>query len=335
MRNRHRSLTTASQFDSDTVAMTLAASVADTYFQILSLQQRIRLAKTIARDAARVLSLIEARQSVGTATEVDVAQQRNAVATFNAAVPLLQQQLEQNLHLLAVLVGVIPENFTIAAHSLDDIAVPRVQADLPSVGAASAARYQGGGGAARCRQFQCGRGAGGVLSKPQPDGRGRNCQPVAQPFLPGCERDCRISAERCCSRCFPVDSWKDSCSSAARRSSSSPPPIVRPSSLLCRTSRIRSARSRRSGNWNRQPAEAADAARSAARLAAVQFQFGTADFLTVLTIERTLYQSEDALLQVRLQQLQAAVGLFRALGGAFGAPQGGTVAVANRTIAAN
>ena len=30
-----------------------------------------------------------------------------------------------------------------------------------------------------------------------------------------------------------------------------------------------------------------------AHLAAVQFQLGTADFLTVLTIERTLYQSED------------------------------------------
>ncbi len=73
--------------DSDTVAMTLAASVADTYFQMLSLQERIRLAKTIALDAARVLSLIEARQSVGTATELDVEQQRNAVATFNAAVP--------------------------------------------------------------------------------------------------------------------------------------------------------------------------------------------------------------------------------------------------------
>ena len=33
-----RALTTASEFDSDTVAMTLAASVADTYFQILSLR---------------------------------------------------------------------------------------------------------------------------------------------------------------------------------------------------------------------------------------------------------------------------------------------------------
>ena len=47
--------------------------------------------------------------------------------------------------------------------------------------------------------------------------------------------------------------------------------------------------------------------------------WGTVDFLTVLTVERTLFQAEDALLQVRMQRLQAAVGLFRALGGGFGA----------------
>ena len=80
---------------------------------------------------------------------------------------------------------------------------------------------------------------------------------------------------------------------------------------------------------------AADAARRAARLTAVQFQLGTADFLTVLTIERTLYQSEDALLQVRLQRLQAAVGLFRALGGGFGALPTDTADADIGTIAAN
>jgi outer membrane protein TolC len=94
-----RSLTTASQFDSDTAAMTLMASVADTYFQVQPLQQRIRLAKTIARDAARVPSLIEPHLSVGTAAEVDVAQQRNTVATFNAAVPLLQHSRRSVPHL--------------------------------------------------------------------------------------------------------------------------------------------------------------------------------------------------------------------------------------------
>jgi outer membrane protein TolC len=43
-------------------------------------------------------------------------------------------------------------------------------------------------------------------------------------------------------------------------------------------------------------------------------------------VQRTLYQAEDSLLQVRLQRLQASVGLNRALGGGFQAPAGAELA---------
>jgi NodT family efflux transporter outer membrane factor (OMF) lipoprotein len=62
---------------------------------------------------------------------------------------------------------------------------------------------------------------------------------------------------------------------------------------------------------------AVESARRASDLANAQYRFGAIDFLTVLTAERTLYQAEDALLQVHLQRLQAVVGVFRALGGGF------------------
>jgi NodT family efflux transporter outer membrane factor (OMF) lipoprotein len=329
-----QSLTVASQFDSDTVAMTLAASVADTYFQVLSLRQRIRLAKTIARDAARVLSLIEARLSVGTAAEVDVAQQRNAVATFNAAVPLLQQQLEQSLHLLAVLVGDIPENFTVEARSLDDIVVPQVKADLPSV----VLRQRPDIGAAEARlvadNFNVGAAraafypslnltaAGGIASPsfsrffPEAKGLSDLGGTLLQPLFSGGQLEGQLRL----SRAQVVEltaTYRQTVITALQDVEDS----------LSAVAQVR--------QLEQATKEAADAARDAAHLAAIQFQLGTADFLTVLTIERTLYQSEDALLQVRLQRLQAAVGLFRALGGGFGVPQGGTTANDIRTIAAD
>ena len=62
---------------------------------------------------------------------------------------------------------------------------------------------------------------------------------------------------------------------------------------------------------------AVDSAREAARLAQVRYRLGSTDFQTLLIVERTQYQAEDTLLQVRLQHLQAAVSLFRALGGDF------------------
>jgi outer membrane protein TolC len=64
---------------------------------------------------------------------------------------------------------------------------------------------------------------------------------------------------------------------------------------------------------------AVDSAREAARLAQVRYRLGSTDFQTLLIVERTQYQAEDSLLQVRLQHLQAAVGVFRALGGDFSA----------------
>jgi outer membrane protein TolC len=66
---------------------------------------------------------------------------------------------------------------------------------------------------------------------------------------------------------------------------------------------------------------AVNSARRASDLANAQYRLGAADFLTVLTTERTLYQAEDALLQTHLLRLQAAVGLFRALGGGFDPPK--------------
>lgn len=60
-------------------------------------------------------------------------------------------------------------------------------------------------------------------------------------------------------------------------------------------------------------------AREAARLAQVRYRLGSTDFQTLLIVERTQYQAEDTLLQVRVQHLQSAVGLFRALGGDFAA----------------
>ena len=305
-------------FDSDTVAMTLTASVADTYLQILSLQERLRLAKTIAHDAARVLSLIEARRSVGTATEIDVEQQRNAVATFNSAVPILQQQLEQNLHALAILVGGIPEGFNVAAHSLDDLTIPQVQANLPSVVLrqrpdirAAEARLVAANfsvGAARAAFYPSLNltAAGGIASPslshffPEAKGLSDLGGTLLQPLFSGGQLEGQLQLNRA-QVVELTAAYRQTVIAALQDVEDSLTAVAQLKDL------------------EQADAVAAASARRAARLTAVQFQLGTADFLTVLTVERTLYQAEDALLQVRLQRLQAAVGLFRALGGGFDA----------------
>ena len=54
--------------------------------------------------------------------------------------------------------------------------------------------------------------------------------------------------------------------------------------------------------------------RMALQLAEVRYREGVYDLLTVLDAQRTLFQAEDQLAQIRLSRLQASIGLFYALG---------------------
>jgi outer membrane protein TolC len=69
-----------------------------------------------------------------------------------------------------------------------------------------------------------------------------------------------------------------------------------------------------------QQAIAASSAAEALHIAEVQYKAGSADFLSVLSAQQTLYSAQDQLAQTRATRLQAIVGLFRALGGGWSAP---------------
>ena len=65
-------------------------------------------------------------------------------------------------------------------------------------------------------------------------------------------------------------------------------------------------------------------AQRALRLAEIRYREGVDDLLTLLEAQRTLFQAEDQLEQIRLSRLQASIGLFKALGGGWkmSGPQG-------------
>ena len=58
-------------------------------------------------------------------------------------------------------------------------------------------------------------------------------------------------------------------------------------------------------------------AREALRLAEVRYREGADDLLSVLDAQRTLFDAQDQLAQVRLDRLDGAVALFKALGGGW------------------
>jgi NodT family efflux transporter outer membrane factor (OMF) lipoprotein len=305
-------LARASEFDRDTVALTLTASVVDTYFAVQSLSRRVILARSIADDAARVLHLLLAQQDAGVATELQVQQQRNALATFEAAVPTLQQQLEIEQHALAVLTGNAPEHGAVQTVTLTDIPIPQARPDLPASLLETRPDIRAKEAQMQSANFDVGaaRAAfmpnivltadGGLKSKSLSNFLASPfaslAASLAAPVFDGGALRGQLRAAKGAAAKSVAD-YQQTVMSALQD--------VEDSLTTSRQQALAEASDR----------TAADAATKAATLAEAQYRMGTVDFLTVLDAQRTRYQAEDTLVQACLARLQASVSLFRAFGG--------------------
>jgi NodT family efflux transporter outer membrane factor (OMF) lipoprotein len=115
-----------------TVRITMSNAVAAGYFQVLSLRERIALARLNLEAAEGVLHFTEARHDAGSVGAAELAAQRAAVANSELILPQLQLQEVEARGALALLVGHAPEGFTVAGDRLDALAEPPLGAGLPS-----------------------------------------------------------------------------------------------------------------------------------------------------------------------------------------------------------
>ena len=121
-----------SRYDQQTVALTAVTSVATTYFTALAFEDRVAVARRNLRDAEQILQAIRTRESVGTASLLDVSQQQALVAGIRAEIPGLQSQADQQINGLATLVGRPPERIDVPAGTLETLSLPEVSPGLPS-----------------------------------------------------------------------------------------------------------------------------------------------------------------------------------------------------------
>jgi NodT family efflux transporter outer membrane factor (OMF) lipoprotein len=122
----------AGQADHDALVLTTLTSVANGYFLVLSLRERLALAEQNLRSVRDVLEVIEARFNAGAAAAADLAAQRAAVANAELALPALRQQEVEARGALALLVGRAPEGFEVRGQPLDSVLEPSVTPGLPS-----------------------------------------------------------------------------------------------------------------------------------------------------------------------------------------------------------
>ncbi len=93
----------ASEFDRATVELTLLGSVADQYARTLSAREQQHIAELNLVNAQSVLKLVQTRYDSGSATALELAQQKSLVAAQQRQLPLIQQQAAESLISLAAL----------------------------------------------------------------------------------------------------------------------------------------------------------------------------------------------------------------------------------------
>jgi multidrug efflux system outer membrane protein len=122
----------ANRFDRQTVALTVTSGIVATYLQVLSLHDRLAVAREHVANAEHVLTLVEAQKSAGAASSLDLARQRSVVAQQKSDIPDLMQQEREAQSALAILLGKAPQAFSIGQQGLDTITLPEVSPGLPS-----------------------------------------------------------------------------------------------------------------------------------------------------------------------------------------------------------
>lgn len=122
----------ASLSDRQTVALTVTSAVATTYFQLLSLRDRIAVARANLKSSQDILNLVQRRVTAGYSAPADLTQQRAALAAEQAVLPALEQQELEARDALAILLGRPPEGFTVNGDSLGALSAPVVAPGLTS-----------------------------------------------------------------------------------------------------------------------------------------------------------------------------------------------------------
>ena len=122
----------ASRDEMVTVRMTSLVGLANTYFQLQSVRERLALAQLNVDTAEELLGVVQARYQGGSMSATELAAQRALVASARLPITELQQQELEALDALALLVGAMPEGFEVPTQTLTDIKEPALAAGLPT-----------------------------------------------------------------------------------------------------------------------------------------------------------------------------------------------------------
>ena len=314
-----RLLAQASKADRDTIALTTLAGVANSYFLVLSLSERLANATANVDAAQKLLTVIQYRFDAGFSNPVELATQKAVVATAGLVISELKQQRSEALAALAILLGRAPEEFSVEGSTLDPLIEPTVGSGLPSelltrrpdvfMAEANMRAANADLLAARAALFpSLTLTASGGLQNPALNaailslgGVGSTLNlgaAITQPIFNG-GRLRAVRSEAQAKEEELVAAYKAAILSA----------LVDVENALSALRHLDDAR----------PLQEENLAQSARAFegASIRYKAGAQDFLTLLEAQRTLYTAREQYSQYKLARFQALVALCKALGGGW------------------
>ena len=122
----------SSEFDREALRLVVTSDATNFYAQILSLNDRIRIAEFNLKNAEEILRIIEARFGQGSVSGLEVSQQRVAVNGFRTTLASLVEQRSTTANALAILLGLAPQNFSAPTAELATLSMPQVNLTPPA-----------------------------------------------------------------------------------------------------------------------------------------------------------------------------------------------------------
>ncbi|AZP73585.1 efflux transporter outer membrane subunit [Pseudomonas poae] len=304
----------ASQFDQATVELTLLSNVADRYAQTLAARQRQQIAELNLANARNVLGLVQTRYDAGSATALELAQQKSLVASQQRQLPLIQQLAEESQITLAALLGQPVQAVDMGVEPFQALTWPSIGVGVPSQLLSqrpdiAQAEAQLAAASADVTVARAAMLPTLTLGATVGSGAYKANEILRSPFytltsglVAPIFNNARLSAERDKAR-----ARQDELLHTYRGAIINGFADVEKS--LSRITRLDQQR-----QWQ---SEELQQAQTAFQIAESRYQAGAEDLLTVLETQRTLYTAQDLNVQLRLSRLQASIALYKALGGGW------------------
>jgi multidrug efflux system outer membrane protein len=115
-----------------TVIMTLVSDVATDYYQLLSLDLQLQIAKQTVKSQTESVRLTKLRVDHGTATQVDILQAQQVLDSANEQIPELERQVGRYEDAISLLLGNYPEATPRGLVLTDQYLAPEVPPGLTS-----------------------------------------------------------------------------------------------------------------------------------------------------------------------------------------------------------